>query len=135
MLYIFGIPATIAITLVFLPNFWIYIFMTIDYFTPWKIFYSPAFDSYHQFLLSRLPVREEFGIPELHANNFTVEDIERLSKGFTFPVIIREVLVNSSGVQKWTDSDWWVENYKDEPILCGTLDTVRDQVSYCENIM
>lgn len=101
--------------------------MTVDFFTPWKIFTSPAFDAYHQFLLSKLPEREELSIPVLHANNFTAEDVDRLSKGFTFPIIIREVLVNSSGVQKWTDHDWWVENYKEEPILCGTLDTVRDQ--------
>lgn len=66
-------------------------------------------------------------IPELHANNFTKEDVERLSKGFTFPLVIREVLVNTSAVEKWNNPAWWVKNYKNESVLCGTLDTVRDE--------
>mmetsp|Transcript_23654 Transcript_23654/g.34687 ORF Transcript_23654/g.34687 Transcript_23654/m.34687 type:complete len:356 (-) Transcript_23654:178-1245(-) len=124
-LYIFGLPALIVITLVYLPNLWIYIFMLADYFTPWKIFESAAFNEYHNFLVSRLPEREELSIPELHANSFTKEDVIRLSHGFTFPIVIREVLVNTSGVKEWSSSDWWLQNYPDEGILCGTLDHVR----------
>lgn len=127
MLKIFGIPALIYISLIYLPGFWIYVFMSIDYLTPWKLFDSPAFDAYHDFLMSGRPVVDEKSIPELHANNFTREDVLRLSKDYTFPVIIREVLVNSSGVAKWPDGDWWMEHYKDEEILCGTLDSVRDE--------
>lgn len=127
MLKVFLIPALIYVTLIYLPNVWIYVFMSVDYLTPWKIFDSPTFDSYHDFLLSRMEEKEEMPIPVLHANDFTYEDVERLSKGYTFPVIIREVLVNSSGVEKWPDADWWMQNYKDEQILCGTLDHVRDE--------
>jgi hypothetical protein len=127
MLKVFGIPALLYISLIYLPNVWIYVFMTADYLTPWKIFESPTFDIYHDFLLSRLTEREELPIPVLHANNFTTEDVVRLSKDYTFPIIIREVLVNSSGVEKWPDADWWMEHYKDEQILCGTLDSVRDE--------
>lgn len=106
---------------------WIYVFMSADYLTPWKIFDSPTFDAYHDFLLSRMTERDELPIPILHANNFTKEDVVRLSKGYTFPIVIRELLVNTSGVEKWPNADWWVENYKDEQILCGTLDSVRDE--------
>lgn len=124
-LLIIVLPVIIALSLVYLPNFWIYIFMTIDYLTPWVLFDSPLFDSYHNFLISKLPERPESGIPELHANNFTKEDVLRLSKGYTFPVIIRQVLVNSSGVKEWPNAQWWLDNYKDENILCGTFDDVR----------
>lgn len=126
MFWVFGIPALVYITLIYLPSFWIYVFMSLDYLTPWKLFESTTFDAYHDFLLSRLTEKEELPIPVLHANNFTAEDVLRLSKGFTFPVIIREVLVGSSGVEKWPDSDWWLEKYKDEEVLCGTLEVVRD---------
>ena len=115
----------IPISLIYLPQFWIYIFMTIDFLTPWKLFDSPTFDRYHNFLVSRLSIQPELPIPELHANNFTKEDILKLSKGFTFPVIVREVLINSSGVREWPNPQWWLDNYKDENILCGTLDHVR----------
>lgn len=127
MLKVFGIPALLCLSLIYLPNVWIYVFMTADYLTPWKLFDSPTFDMYHDFLLSGLKERDELHIPVLHANNFTVEEVVKLSNGYTFPVIIREVLVNSSGVAKWPDADWWMEKYKDEQILCGTLDSVRDE--------
>jgi hypothetical protein len=127
MLKITLIPALIYISLIYLPNVWIYVFMTADYLTPWKIFDSPTFDGYHDFLISRLTDKEEMPIPVLHANNFTTEDVIRLSKDYTFPVIIRDVLANSSGVAKWPDADWWMENYKDEQILCGTFNSVRDE--------
>ena len=132
MLKVFAIPALIYLSLIYLPNVWIYVFMTVDYLTPWKIFNSPAFDAYHDFLLSKLPEKKELPIPVLHANNFTREDVLRLSRDYTFPVIIREVLVNSSGVEKWPDADWWLSNYKDEEILCGTLDHVRDECTIAD---
>lgn len=126
MLWVFGIPAMLVLSLMYLPHFWIYIFMTVDYLTPWVLFQSPSFDAYHEYLLSGLSEREEQSIPILHANNFTVDEVLKLSKDYTFPVIIRGVLVNSSGVEKWHDGDWWMENYKDEEVLCGTFDNVRD---------
>lgn len=64
-------------------------------------------------------------IPELHANNFTKEEVLKLSDGYTFPVVIRGLLSNTSSISRWTDAQWWVENYGKEPILCGTLDNVR----------
>lgn len=101
--------------------------MAADFLTPFELFTSPTYKAYHAFLISRLEEKEEREIPVLHANNFTAEDVQRLSRGFSFPVIIREVLVNVSAVHQWNDNAWWVEKYRDEEILCGTLDTVRDQ--------
>jgi hypothetical protein len=123
--YFAAVPVLLALSLVLLPNFWIYVFMTVDYLTPWKIFESPTFDAYHDFLLSRRSELPEGSIPVLYAHNFTREDVVRVSDGFTFPVIIRNVLVNSSAVSEWPKREWWLENYKDEKILCGTLDFVR----------
>ena len=99
--------------------------MLVDIFTPWVLFESPLYDSYHKFLVDGLPIRSELSIPELQANNFTKAEVLRVSKGYTFPVIIRSLLINTSSVAKWSDTNWWVENYGNEPILCGTLDSVR----------
>lgn len=109
----------------YLPHLWVYVLMVVDIFTPWVLFDSPLFDAYHNYLLDGLPLRDELSIPELHANNFTKEDVLRLSDGYTFPIIIRELLVNTSSIAKWSDAQWWIDNYGTEPTLCGTLDNVR----------
>jgi hypothetical protein len=109
----------------FFPNVTIYAFMTADFLTPWSLFDSPMFEKYHQFLISTLDEKEEGKVPELFAHNFTVEEVIRLSKGYTFPVIIRGVLKDSPGVATWTDRKWWVDTYGNEQILCGTFDNVR----------
>lgn len=72
-----------------------------------------------------------------------MENILKLSKGFTWPIVIRGMLGNESrseGVKYWKDPSWfrlynfyfsfhvvshfnlrWLEKYPDEPVLCGTL--------------
>lgn len=88
----------------FYPNPIVYTLMLVDFHTSWKIFDSPMYERYHQYLISTLSEREEGKIPELFASdNFTKEDVVRLSKGFTFPLIIRGLLENATGVQQWND--------------------------------
>jgi hypothetical protein len=123
--YACGLPLAIVVSLIYLPQFWIYVFMTVDFLTPWKIFESPAMIQYHQFLVGRLPERPELPLPELHYSNYSVEEVFRLSKHYTFPIVIRGLIANSTGVGKWSDKDWWLANYANEQILCGTLDFVR----------
>lgn len=123
--YALGLPLLVAFTLIYLPQFWIYLFLTADFLTPWKIFDSPFMLKYHEFLMSRRQVVEELPLPELFANNYTVEEVMRVSNGYTFPIVIRGLLANSSGVQKWSDKEWWINNYANEQILCGSLDFVR----------
>jgi hypothetical protein len=115
----------LAWSLAYLEHVWIYIFMLVDVFTPWVLFDSPLFAAYHDFLLARRPIVAELPLPELNADSFTKEDVLRLSKGYTFPVVIRRLLVNTSSVSKWSSGEWWVENYGNEPTLCGTFDSVR----------
>jgi len=124
-LYAVGIPALIVFSLYFFPSFWIYVFLTIDFLTPWKIFDSEIMKSYHGFLMSNLPERPAQPLLELFANNYTVEDVMRLSEGFTKPVVIRGLIANSTGVKHWHDKDWWESNYGNEQILCGTFEFVR----------
>jgi len=102
-------------------------FLIADISTSWILFESKTYDAYHEYMVSNLNERPELSIPELQAENFTREDILRLSKGFTFPVVIRGVLVNSSGVKEWANSTWWIDNYSNEGILCGTLNNVRPE--------
>lgn len=125
MFWLVGLPLAVCFSLIYLPQFWIYVFMTVDFLTPWKIFDSPTFHMYHDFLVSRLSEQQELPLPELDMSNYTVEEFRRLSQDYTFPVVVRGMLHNATGLKYWSDSDWWVNNYGDEQILCGTLDLVR----------
>lgn len=124
---LFGVlaPFVLLASLSWFPNFWVHLFMTADFFTPWVLFESPYYQKYHDFLVSRLPDRPEIPIPELDASNVTMELVKQLGHGFTFPVVIRGIGADSEGVKKWGDHKWWEDNYGSEEILCGTLDNVR----------
>ena len=125
MFYLVGIPTAICMALIFLPNVCVYPILLVDFLTPWKTFESPMYRKYHEFLVGRLPVRDELPIPVLDMTNYSVEAFLELSKGYTFPVVVRGMLNNATGIQHWNDPEWWVDNYGDEHILCGTLDSVR----------
>jgi hypothetical protein len=122
------LPILFLLCMRFYPNATIYVFMLADFHTSWKIYDSEWYDAYHNYLVSTLPERPEGPIPELDGNNFTVEDVVKLSRDYTFPLVIRNLLENTTGVQQWQSPDWWVENYGEERILCGTLESVRP---YC----
>lgn len=116
----------IPFSMIYMPGVAIYYFVIADMVTPWVLFESPLFERYHQYVVKDLLEMNELPVPELHANNFTREDVIRITKGFTWPVVIRGVLENSTGVEKWDDADWWIKNYGNEEILCGTFAAVRD---------
>ena len=118
-------PFTLFASLTYFPLVWVHIFMLVDYLTPWVLFESTLFRSYHDFLIAGLPERPEIPIPMLDGSNFTAADVDRVGRGYTFPVVIKGLVKNASGISKWRDSQWWVDNYGNEEILCGTLDTVR----------
>ena len=119
------IPFLLMTSVTYFPLFWIHVMMTVDYLTPWVAFESPFYLSYHQFLVSRLEERPEIPIPFLDSTNFSVDAVKQLGRGYTFPVVIKGLAKNSTGVQKWSDRNWWVSNFGDDEILCGTLDSVR----------
>eukprot|EP01038_Epipyxis_sp_PR26KG_P014313 gene14313-19197_t len=118
------VPFLILISLVYLPSFWVSLCMVVDFYTPWVLFESPLYEKYHQFLVSTLHEREELPMPILSPNEASFSRIFEVSKGFTFPFIVRGLLANSSGVEMWKDKDWWVKNYAAESVLCGTLSDV-----------
>ena len=121
-----GLVIILAVATALYPGALIYFLMFVDFYTPWVLFDSPLYDKYHNYLLSNKEESEELPIPELHADNYTVEDIHRLSKDFTFPIVIRGMVENATALDQWMDSEWWVGNYADERVLCGTLDKVRE---------
>jgi hypothetical protein len=116
---VIGLPVVIGLSLVFFPSFWVHLMMVVDFFTAWELFNSDIYGKYHQFIVSRLPDRPEMPIQEISYMDATKENIYKVTKGFTWPVVIRGLLGNSTGVQKWGDAEWWNTNYPDEPVLCS----------------
>jgi hypothetical protein len=119
------LPVAIALSLVCCPSYWVNLCVVIDFYTPWKLFESQVFDLYHQFLISQLSEKPEIPLPELTAAEATYDAVLALSKSYTQPIVIRGLLGNSTAVQNWHDPEWWVKNYGDDPLLCGTLSEVH----------
>lgn len=118
------IPVLVGLSLVYWPLFWVNTLVLVDFYTPWVLFESPLYEKYHQFLVSRLTEKPEIPLPEIRAEDASYGLLYNVSKGFTFPVVIRGLLGNTSAVQLWRDHDWWVSNYGHEELLCGTLQNV-----------
>lgn len=122
---LFLLPVLIAVSLVAFPNFWVMVCMLADYYTPWVLMESPLYDAYHNYLVSSLPERPETPLPEIPASEATLEKVRELTKDFTFPLVIRGLLGSEAeGVKKWATRDFWMENYGDEELLCGTFSNV-----------
>lgn len=118
------LPVLIAVSLVYLPALWVNIFMLVDFYTPWVLFDSKLYDQYHHFLVDNLPVKPEVPLIEISRSEANYDNLYKLSKGFTFPIVIRQLLNNSNGMENWANPQWWLENYADEEVLCGTLANV-----------
>lgn len=116
---VLALPVVIALSLVFFPSFWVHLLMLVDYLTSWELFASKLYDQYHQFIVNRLPDRPEVPLQEISFKDATTENIFKVTDGYTKPVIIRGLLGNTTGVQKWHDPEWWNANYPDEPVLCS----------------
>lgn len=118
-LFIVLFPVLAALSLVYYPPFFVTVAMFVDFYTPWKIFESKMYERYHTFLTSRLPEKDEIPLPELTADQADMETVLKASKDLTFPVVIRGLLGNSTGVQQWGNHDFWIDNYGNEDLLCG----------------
>ena len=118
------IPVLVALSLVYTPRYWVNFAMLVDFYTPWILFESPMYDQYHEFLVSRLPEREEMPIPELTPAEATPERLREVSNGYTFPVVIRNMLGDSDALSTWDKAEWWLEHYPDDEVLCGTFSEV-----------
>jgi hypothetical protein len=110
----------LAMSLAYFPLFWVNIAVLVDFYSPWVLFDSQWYDTYHQFLVNRLPVRPEMPLPEVSASEADYDLVYKLSKGFTNPIVIRQLFGNTSAFQNWNNPSWWVENYGNEELLCGT---------------
>lgn len=119
------LPVIVALSIVFRPEFWVLLCVVIDYYTPWVLFESTGYDMYHNFLVSRLTEKPEIPLPELTAAEASHDAVYKASNGYTFPVVIRNLLGNTTGVQNWGKPDWWIRNYGDDELLCGTLNEVE----------
>jgi hypothetical protein len=119
-----ALPVLIALSLVYLPSFWVNLAILVDFYTPWVLFDSPLYDSYHNFLVSRLTEKPEIPLMEVTPAEATFENLQKLSNGFTHPIIVRGLMGNTTAVQKWGNHQWWVDNYGSEELLCGTLSEV-----------
>jgi hypothetical protein len=118
---IFLLPVIVAVMAVYFPRVFVDICMLVDFYTPWILFESPTFEKYHNFLVSRLAERDELPLPEISPEEATPDALRKLSDGYTFPIVIRGMFKNATGIEAWKDSQWWIDNYAKEEVLCGTL--------------
>jgi hypothetical protein len=102
----------------------------VDYYTPWVLFDSKIYDMYHQFITSGLSEKPEIPLPEIPAAEATYDKVFEMTKGFTFPVVVRGLLGNTTGVQNWGNHSWWVNNYGSEELLCGTFSHVVEDCTF-----
>ena len=84
----------------------------------WKSFTDPYVQKYHAYLISKLPDLDPLPAVELPLEYATFETVERLSHGYTIPIIIRGALKNATALTTWTNKQWWIDNYGDESVLC-----------------
>jgi hypothetical protein len=110
----------LAMSLVYFPLLWVNIAVLVDFYTPWVLIDSKWYDGYHQFLVNRLPEKPEIPLPEISASEANYDIVYKLSRGFTFPIVIRQLFGNTSAFQNWNNHSWWVENYGNEKLLCET---------------
>jgi hypothetical protein len=114
----------LALSVVYVPSIWVNLLILVDFYSSWVLFESPFYNSYHQFLVNRLSEKSEIPLPEIPASEATYENVMKASHGFTFPVVIRGLMSNTSAVQHWGSHEWWIDHYGDEELLCGTLANV-----------
>lgn len=116
----------IALSPLFAPSFWIHVIILLDYFQVFNAFDSPLVESYHSFLLSRLPDRPEGTPPILFAENVTKEQVIAASRGYTFPIVIRGIMSDTPAMNTWNNLSWWIENYGNESVLCKYFEELGD---------
>jgi hypothetical protein len=115
-----------ALAPTYAPNFCWHCIMVVDFFSPtWKAFGSPWVKNYHSYLISRLPDREALPAVELALEGITPEKLEKASHGYTVPVIIRGGVKDTAAIKLWTDVNWWVDNYGDEPVLVSSSRLIK----------
>lgn len=111
------------------PNFFWHGIMLVDYLTPadgWKMFNDPYVARYHEYLISRLPEIPEREAVVVPLEGCTRESLRAASKGYTVPVIVRGAIPEVPAVSKWTDKQWWLDNYGDEEVLCKYVEGIKD---------
>jgi hypothetical protein len=117
--------ALLAVSLVLLPQFWIYVFMLLDFYTPWKSWPSPTFNAWTDLVLSLRGDRPELPIPEVHIDVATVEEVRRLSNHYAFPVVIRGAVKDTEAVKSWGKPEWWIKNFPNATVLCQYIETIK----------
>jgi len=99
------------------PQFWIYFFIALDFYGPWYLHHSVVWNYYHDIITAYRGPRDPLPIPELSVDEFTREKLLELSKGLTFPCVIRGALRDTDAVKNWAKAEWWLEHYGDEEVL------------------
>lgn len=118
------LPSLAILLMIYNPYVSVNIALFVDFYSPCILFESKFFDAYHEYLISTLDEKEEKPLIEISPQEATMENIVKLSKEFTWPLVIKGMLNNSSGIEKWADPNWWEDKYSDEEVLCGTLSEV-----------
>ena len=83
-LFLALLTVLIPFSIVYTPSVWINVMLFVDFYTPWIAFESPMYEAYHTFLVNRLEERDEKPLIEISKEEATLENIIKLSKGFTW---------------------------------------------------
>lgn len=128
----FVLSVLIAVSLVFFPSFWVNLFLVIDFLTSWELFNSRIYDAYHTFIVNRLPDRPILPLQEINYDQVTNEKIVELTRNFTWPLVIRGFLGNTTAVKEWGNPEWWMARYPNEEVLCAQKGKIlSEQVDNC----
>ena len=84
--------------------------------TSWTYTESPFYMSYLKARVAKMPVVEPTPIPELSIENFSREEMLRLSNGLADPIVIRGALRDSDAVKKWSP-DYFRTYYGNETVV------------------
>jgi hypothetical protein len=117
------VAVLVAIAFYAFPQYVVYPFIILDATTSWSLETSTFWRNYHLFLASTRPDREPMPLPELQMKDFTRERFMEMTKNWTFPIVIRNVIPRDAQVLKdWANKTWWIENYGDEEVMCKPTD-------------
>jgi hypothetical protein len=135
---LFGIFAVlgVAFSVIGIPSFWIHLFMFVDYLFPYLALNESTFMIwYHTTLIDLLPIKSEIPLPELPIGvPLTTALLYTYSKGFTFPVVLRNVLNDTLARNAWSDISWWVDQFGEEKVECmytGSAGTSQYMLKDC----
>lgn len=112
-----AILAAIVAALCYAPDTTIFtLTFCLQAYTKWDYRQSQFYLDYMSARWEKLPLIDAEPIPELHIENFTREELLRISNNFRIPVVIRGGIRDTVAVREWNEA-YFSANYGNESLL------------------